>query len=227
MKSKRKNFGKQDKIQMLLWCDRHCCLCDKSCGIDIEIAHIGKKEDNSFDNGIPVCYECHSKIGMYNELHPRGNKISCEEIKKRREQIYDKYTRQYTVPIEYIISDDVNPFDKSQGKRNYPDITFNIRSLSSNLPIRLRTILRGELNGNKINLNLEAGYYTGNTIWNLNPGRQINGHFKIRNAKLKNLKKSEFLNIRIKIIQIDVLNREHSFLEDGYMLHNGSWYFEP
>lgn len=227
MKSKRKNFGKQDKIQMLLWCDRNCCLCDKSCGVDIEIAHIGKKEDNSFDNGIPVCYECHSKIGMYNELHPRGNKISCEEIKKRREQIYDKYTRQYTVPIEYIISDDVNPFDKSEGKRNYPDITFNIRSLSSNLPIRLRTILRGELNGNKINLNLRKGYYTGNKIWNLNPGRQINGHFEIRNAKLKNLKKSDFLNIRIKIIQIDVLNREHSFLEDGYMFHNGSWYFEP
>lgn len=115
----------------------------------------------------------------------------------------------------------------SKGKRTYPDITFNISNLSSHLPIKLLIILRCELNGKKININLRSGYYTGNKIWNLNPGRQINGHFKIVNKKLKILKNSDFLNIKTKIIQIDVLNREHFFLEDGYMFHNDSWYFEP
>lgn len=227
MGPRRKNFTKQDKIKMLLWCDRHCCLCDKSCGIDIEIAHIGKKDDNRFDNGIPVCYDCHSKIGMYNELHPRGNKISPEEIKKRREQIYDKYTRQYTVPIKYIISNYVNPYDTPLVERTYPDVTFNIINLSGELPIRLHIILRAILNDNNVNLNLERGHYTGDKAWNLNPGRQINGHFVIRNKKLKKLKESDFLNIRVNITQKDVLDREHSFLEDGYMFNKGSWYFEP
>lgn len=229
MKQKRKNFTKSDKIKMLLWCDRHCCLCDKPCGIDIEIAHIGDKQDNNFDNGIPVCYDCHSKIGMYNELHPRGNKISPEEIRQRREQIYGKYTKQYAVPIRYIISNYLNPVNTSQRPRPYPDITFNITNLSDYLPTKLRIILRGKLNDRNIDLKLTKGHYTGDKLWNLNPRITVNGHFKIENSNLINLQQNDVLNIRVSITQIDILGREHNFLEDGYAFNKKGnyWYFDP
>ena len=34
------DFSENDKIKCLLWCNRHCCLCGKACGTNIEIAHI-------------------------------------------------------------------------------------------------------------------------------------------------------------------------------------------
>jgi hypothetical protein len=226
MKPKRKNFKKEDKIRMLLWCDRHCCLCDKSCGIDIEIAHINGNQDISFENGIPVCYDC-PKIGMYNELHPRGNKISPEEIIRRREQIYDKYTRQYIVPIQYQITDFINP--QTSSKRTFPDITFYVANLSDHMPIRLQIKLKGLLNGRPTDLKLGRGHYTGDKIWHLNPRQAVNGHFEIRNTKLHNLKNSDHLEIRVSITQIDILDRKHTFLEDGYALNKKGnyWYFEP
>ncbi len=229
MSQKRKNFTKSDKIKMLLWCDRHCCFCDKPCGVDIEIAHIGNKQDNSFDNGIPVCYNCHSKIGMYNKLHPRGNKISPEEIKQRREQIYDKYTKQYIAPIQYVISNYINPYIASQELRTYPDITFNITNLSNYLPAKLRIILQGKLNGRKIDLNLTKGHYTSDRLWNLNPKKNVNGHFKIKNKALHQLRDSDILNIRVNITRTDILGREHTFLEEGYVFNKKGnyWYFDP
>jgi hypothetical protein len=229
MNKKRKEFKKTDKIKMLLWCDRHCCLCDKPCGIDIEIAHIKDKQDNSFDNGIPVCYDCHSKIGMYNELHPLGSKITAEEIKQRREQIFDKYTRQYMVPMHYIISSDINPLIPSTNTRAYPDITFNITNLSDYLPSKLRVSLNGMLNDKKISLGVKEGLYTGVKIWNLNPKKTVNSHFIISNKRLINLKGSDRLEIRVSITQTDILGREHSFLEDGYVFNKKGdyWYFEP
>ena len=46
------------KIKCLLWCSQHCCLCDKPCGINIEIHHIdGDNSYNLFDNLMPLCYE--------------------------------------------------------------------------------------------------------------------------------------------------------------------------
>jgi len=28
------------RTRVLLWCDRHCCLCKKPCGVNIEVDHI-------------------------------------------------------------------------------------------------------------------------------------------------------------------------------------------
>jgi hypothetical protein len=217
---KRKNFNKKDKIKMLLWCERHCCLCGKQCGIDIEIAHILSNQDNRFDNGIPVCYDCHSKMGMYNELHPKGNKISPEEIKQQRELIYEKFTSQYIVPLHYVISNT---------NKNFPDINFTISNLSNFRPIRVKIKLIGKLNNRNLNLYLTKGLYTGEREWNLNPQRQISGHFMIQNSRVNNLKDNDIFEIRIIHSQIDVLGREHTFLEDGYIYNHKKnyWYFNP
>ena len=98
------DFSEEDKIKCLLWCNRHCCLCGKACGTDIEIAHIierAKENSNDIDNAIPLCYECHSEIGKYNKKHPKGNKYRPKELKARRDQIYEGQTRYLVPPIHF------------------------------------------------------------------------------------------------------------------------------
>ena len=117
---KRRPFKRQDKIKMLLWCARRCCLCEEKCGVDIEIAHIGDPTDNAFDNGVPVCYGCHARMGAYNDKHPRGSKITLEEIKASRELVYEKYTRPYVAPIDYSVSQAPNPWALSSPSASFP-----------------------------------------------------------------------------------------------------------
>ena len=50
----RHEFREEDKIKMLLWCDRHCCLCRKNAGPDIEIAHIDIRGGNDIENASPL-----------------------------------------------------------------------------------------------------------------------------------------------------------------------------
>ena len=92
------------KIKMLLWCARHCCLCSGNAGPDIEMTHISNKGGNEIDNGIPLCYDCHAKIGHYNKEHTRGNKYKDEELKACREQIYEERTRHLVPPIHFFLS---------------------------------------------------------------------------------------------------------------------------
>ncbi len=72
----RKPFKESDKTKMLLWSGRCCCLCGKTCGDAIEIAHIDQNaiNGNEIDNGIPVCHDHHVEIGRYNNQHPLGDK---------------------------------------------------------------------------------------------------------------------------------------------------------
>lgn len=72
MKGKIKGkFKEEDKIKRLLWCNRHCCLCGKSCGIYIEFAHLpGKNKSTDIDDGIPLCFDCHAEIEAYDSKHP-------------------------------------------------------------------------------------------------------------------------------------------------------------
>ena len=79
------------KTSMFTRCHRHCCLCLKQCGINIEAAHIIDEAaggPNDEENGIPLCFDCHQEVGSYNDKHPRGNKIRPEELKARRDRVY-------------------------------------------------------------------------------------------------------------------------------------------
>lgn len=225
-------FNGKDKIKCLLWCDRHCCLCSKFCGIDVEIAHISPRKGkgaNNINNAIPLCYECHAKIGHYNIKHPRGTKYKEQELKTRRDQIYERYTAPLVPPINYVVSHYINPYTPHKSKRKFPDATFNITNLSDYLPGRLKIIIKGLLNGQQINLNLADGLYSGGKIWNLNPRTRVNGHFKINNNQIKTLKLGQRFEIRTNITVIDIYERERKRLEDGYAYvpKTGYWYFEP
>jgi hypothetical protein len=84
-------FNRDTKTRMFVRCARVCCLCFKQCGTNIEAAHIVGEADggpNTEDNGIPVCMDCHTEIGHYNDAHPKGNKFTPEELRSRRDQVY-------------------------------------------------------------------------------------------------------------------------------------------
>jgi hypothetical protein len=42
--------------------------------------------NDSIDNAIPVCFECHAEIHLYNRDHPLGRRFSPGELKLHREQ---------------------------------------------------------------------------------------------------------------------------------------------
>jgi len=86
-----KKFSEETKSKCLLWSDRHCCVCDTPCGLDIEIAHIDPKGGEDTENAIPVCYKDHAQIGryIYDEKHPRATNTGLKnsrnvEIKSMR-----------------------------------------------------------------------------------------------------------------------------------------------
>lgn len=131
------NFIEEDKIKCLLWCDRHCCLCRKNCGPDIEVAHIDQKlpreKLNAIDNAIPLCYDCHVKVGHYNTEHPRGNKYRPNELKRRREQVYEEFTRHLVPPIDFQITQRL----LNGAQRKFPDVGFEISNLGTGLSVKV------------------------------------------------------------------------------------------
>ena len=59
----------------LVKCGRCCCICHRFCGIKIELHHIKQKADggdDSFENCIPLCLNCHADVKAYNPHHPKG-----------------------------------------------------------------------------------------------------------------------------------------------------------
>lgn len=88
MAKRKYDFNEDDKVKILLWCGRHCCLCGKFAGVGIEVAHL-EKTSSDIDTAIPLCFDCHASVGHYNSKHPRGKKYSIKELKARRDQIYE------------------------------------------------------------------------------------------------------------------------------------------
>jgi hypothetical protein len=75
--------------RLLVACHRHCCICHKPAGNKMEIHHIVPKSEGGEDteeNGIPFCFDCHAEVGSYNPRHPKGRKFTPTELKKHKEQ---------------------------------------------------------------------------------------------------------------------------------------------
>lgn len=84
-------FPPKIKVQALVASARHCCVCHKTARRNIEVHHIIPyyiSNDNSFENAIPLCFDCHSEAGHYNNKEPKGNKYSLEELRKHRDNWY-------------------------------------------------------------------------------------------------------------------------------------------
>ena len=112
----------QSKIveDVLVACGRHCSLCHKFCGIKIETHHIMPKANgwkDSFDNCIPLCFECHAEVGCYNPQHPKGRKFSENELRRHRDNWYAKVKKSewYIVSNSEYRKIDIQLFQKIIG----------------------------------------------------------------------------------------------------------------
>jgi hypothetical protein len=75
--------------RLLVACHRHCCICHKPAGRNMEIHHIIPKNAGGQDteeNGIPLCFDCHSEVEAYNPDHPKGRRFTPSELTKHKEQ---------------------------------------------------------------------------------------------------------------------------------------------
>ncbi len=205
-------FRPEDKMKMLLWSDRHCCLCKKPCGIDIEIAHIDRNAGNDMDNGMPACYDCHARIDRYNPETKRGNKYRIEELKKRRNQVYEEFTRNLVPPILFRPTTERTMASPRAGD-TLPFIATIIEHNGDSLPVKLKVEVKVILADDIKDVPDESGYYTGKVIWNMNPRRYFFGGFSIAKDDAERARKEE-LKIEARITVIDQFEREHKLLPE-------------
>jgi len=218
-------FKEKDKTKVLLWCERHCCLCGKACGSDIEVAHIDSEGGNDLDNAIPLCYECHAEIGRYNKEHPRGTKYKPKELKKIRDQAYEEYTRHLVPPMHFEVTQVIRnnrllPF------RKLPRVGFNL-SVGDSPPVRAKVEVK--VIHDRRNLGIikdKSGYYSGETEWNLSPNTTIFGNFGIPRKCVDSTKD---LKVEVRVTLIDQYDREHKYPPRcwTYVRKGNYWFFEP
>lgn len=82
-------FNRSDVATLLARCHRRCCICHRFCGIKIETDHIvpaANGGDDTIENAIPVCFDCHAEIHSYNDQHPRGRKFTPDELRTHKRQ---------------------------------------------------------------------------------------------------------------------------------------------
>ncbi len=212
-------FSDNDRVKALLWCDRHCCLCGKQCGVFIVLHHIDPKatsDNDSLDNAIPLCFDCHGEVGHYNDSHPIGTKLKPEELIKRREQMYERYTSRFVPPVLFKLT--------QQGivptTPKLTEVGFSISHCASDNPVKAYVCVCYPDQSKHI----DSEYYSGTRAWHLNPGTSINGHFSIERPE-----DGSKLTLRIDVVLEDCWQRRHDLLPLAYTFDPriGDWYLEP
>lgn len=81
-------FSKKIAENLLVACNRCCCICHSFCGPDTEIHHIvpiSEGGTDTEDNGIPLCYTCHAAVHAYSNS-PKGRKYTQSELRRHRDE---------------------------------------------------------------------------------------------------------------------------------------------
>lgn len=216
-------FDDSTKKKVLLWCDRHCCMCKKACGTNIEVHHIvpeAEDGESTIDNAIPLCFDCHGSIMQYNPKHPKGSRYKTEEIKARRDQIYDEFTRHLVPIVYYRISQQLG----HGKKRDFPDVGFTIQNMGKTFPIRVRVKINAKCAGTSVPIDSE--FYNGKRLWRLNPRFVINGHFDFPGDLID---EDGQKRVHIQVSLVDQYDREHAHLpvEYAYDDDDEDWILEP
>jgi hypothetical protein len=85
-------FPREIADEALVRCARRCCICRKFCGTRMQTHHIVQEADggdNTINNCIPLCLDCHGEVVSYNPRHPIGRKFSPEELRQHRDVWFD------------------------------------------------------------------------------------------------------------------------------------------
>jgi len=86
-------FSKEIKERAMIACGRACPICHKFCGVKMEVHHIKPQAEggeDTYENAIPLCFDCHADVGHYNVNHPKGMKYSPTELLHHRDNWYKK-----------------------------------------------------------------------------------------------------------------------------------------
>lgn len=87
------SFPENVANEALVRSERCCCICHKFCGVKIELHHIVQKADggeDTLENCIPLCFDCHSDMGKADPKHPKGKHYSEKELRMHRDNWYKK-----------------------------------------------------------------------------------------------------------------------------------------
>jgi HNH endonuclease len=82
-------FNRDAVARLLVECHRRCCICHRFCGFKMETDHMNPTAEggsDDIDNAIPVCFECHAEIHLYNPALPRGRRYTAAELRSHKEQ---------------------------------------------------------------------------------------------------------------------------------------------
>ncbi len=104
------SFSKNVSDNVLVDSKRCCTLCHKFCGFKIELHHIKQKADggeDTYENCIPLCFDCHAEVKSYNPNHPKGKKYSENELIMHRDRWFKKVKTSSLVNVDekYLVLD--------------------------------------------------------------------------------------------------------------------------
>lgn len=109
-------FSEKVQAEALVACGRCCCICHKFCGTKIALHHIKQKAyggDDSFDNCIPLCLDCHEDMGKADPHHVTGKHYTETELRMHR----DRWYKQCASPkdaLEEATDDDIAALFKNE-----------------------------------------------------------------------------------------------------------------
>lgn len=110
-------FSGDAVARLLSDCKRHCCVCLRWSGQRMQIHHvIPEAEDGpgDYDNGIPVCLDCHAEIESRSNM---GRRFTSEELRQHRDRwfatvrdhpevlIRGAQTQSETGPLEALLAE--------------------------------------------------------------------------------------------------------------------------
>lgn len=81
-------FSPGVRKEALIASARHCCICHRYKGVKVEVHHVVPESEggsNDIENAIVLCFDCHADAGHYNPNHPRGTKMSPEELREAKD----------------------------------------------------------------------------------------------------------------------------------------------
>lgn len=127
-----KNMGFPTSVadDVLVRCGRHCCLCGKYVGQKIELHHIKQVADggeDTADNCIPLCFDCHAEVKAYNPRHPKGRKFTEKELKGHRDKCYARHSSKNrndgNIPLNSERTESIFPFRENTSliRWGYPE----------------------------------------------------------------------------------------------------------
>ena len=198
--------------------------------MNIQAAHIEPRKRNAswgIDNAIPLCLNCHQKIFSYSDKHPLGSKYTTEELKARRDEVYEKYTRHLVPEFGFMITQNSPPWYT----RDYPSVGFILflSRMQDPQPVGFRIVVTAFLDGRNRGTTADR-HYSGRKIWQQpQPSRDgaemFWGNFTSPVAEMRN---GQHLEFRVRVTAIDKYEREHAKTKTwAHDPKNNYWYPEP